>query len=244
MGIAVFSDIHGNLEAAQAILRRIKRDKRITQVYFLGDAIGFGPDGRACLQLFRDAGVHCVLGNHEQRVVLHDDVKCAIHRVGKKHIAWVSNKLSNADIRFISEMPTEIKINYKGFNLLFAHCAMNESGIIINDHAECTEARLAKFYEDARCDVVFLGHYHQRKLIIYESGKSFLCLGSSGCVKHDITHYTYFDVLDSLGEELHFDVQRVNVKFNRKKFEERFNNEDIPEKEKFANFYFGLSREQ
>ena len=77
-------------------------------------------------------------------------------------------------------------------------------------------------------------------MIVYESGKSFLCLGSSGCVKGDTTHYTYFEILDDLGEDLHFDIQRINVKFNRKKFEEKFNNEDIPEKEKFSNFCFGI----
>ena len=47
MAIAVFGDIHGNLEALEAILKDIKKNRKIKETYFLGDAIVFGPDNSA-----------------------------------------------------------------------------------------------------------------------------------------------------------------------------------------------------
>lgn len=46
---AIISDIHGNLEALEAVLL----DARVcgaTEIYCLGDLIGYGPDGPACVR--------------------------------------------------------------------------------------------------------------------------------------------------------------------------------------------------
>ena len=48
--IAIFSDIHGNLEALDAILKDVKKNK-ISNIYCLGDIIGIGPNPKECLNL-------------------------------------------------------------------------------------------------------------------------------------------------------------------------------------------------
>ena len=48
--IAIFSDIHGNLQALESIIKDIK-EKRIDNVYCLGDVIGIGPNPKECLDL-------------------------------------------------------------------------------------------------------------------------------------------------------------------------------------------------
>ena len=42
MKVAIFSDIHGNLEALEAILEDIKKNQ-FDEVICLGDVIGIGP---------------------------------------------------------------------------------------------------------------------------------------------------------------------------------------------------------
>jgi diadenosine tetraphosphatase ApaH/serine/threonine PP2A family protein phosphatase len=62
--LAIISDVHGNLEALQAVLDDIDR-LGVTDVYCLGDVVGYGPDPRACL----DRVMACrlvLLGNHDQ----------------------------------------------------------------------------------------------------------------------------------------------------------------------------------
>ncbi|MCA9041391.1 MAG: metallophosphoesterase, partial [Planctomycetaceae bacterium] len=39
---AIISDIHGNLEALQAVLEDIK-SRSIEEIYCLGDIVGYGP---------------------------------------------------------------------------------------------------------------------------------------------------------------------------------------------------------
>lgn len=59
--IAVFSDIHGNL---QAILEDIKKEP-IDSIICLGDVIGIGPNSKETLQLIEENKIEMILGNHE-----------------------------------------------------------------------------------------------------------------------------------------------------------------------------------
>ena len=61
---AIVSDIHGNLEALDAVLADIAR-RDITEIYCLGDVVGYGPSPRDCLDRMMNATV-CLLGNHDQ----------------------------------------------------------------------------------------------------------------------------------------------------------------------------------
>jgi len=244
MGIAIFADIHGNLEALEAILKHIKKQgRKIKQVYFLGDAITFGPDSSKCLKLLAKSGVNCIVGNHEQRVVRYDKSVSTMTYAGIKHMEYVFHSLDNEDLRFIKTMQNDIKINYKGFNVLFTHYALDDNGIVRDDYEEFTESQLNNLFGHKNCDVVFFGHVHHRKIIINDCGKSYICVGSSGCVKCDKTFYTYFDVEKNMGEDPNLNIYRVNVKFNRKKFEEKMISEPIPEKINFAKFCFGMDLE-
>ena len=238
MAIAVFSDIHGNLEALEAILKHIKKNRKIKHTYFLGDAITFGPDSSACLKLLAKNNVKCVVGNHEQRVVRYDKSVSTMTYAGIKHMEYVFHSLDNEDLRFIKTMANEMKVNYKGFNILFTHYSLDEKGVVRDDYEEFTETQLNNLFGNKNCDVIFFGHIHNRKIIINEAGKSYVCVGSSGCVKGDHTFYTYFEVNDHM--DRNFDIYRINVKFNRKKFEEKMTTQIIPEKEQYAKFTFGM----
>lgn len=237
MAIAVFGDIHGNLEALEAVLKDIKK-RKIKKVYFIGDAITFGPNSSECLKLLAKEGVNCVIGNHEQRMVRYDRSVSVMTYAGIKHMEYIFRSLDNDDFRFIKTMPTEIKINYKGFNLLFAHYSHDAEGVVRDDYDEFKESSLERLFGKSNADVVFFGHIHQRKLIINEQGKSYVCCGSSGCVASDKTFYTYFEVNESMDHN--YDIYRINVKFDRKKFEQKMREFDIPEKTKFGKFCFGM----
>ncbi|MBA4356960.1 MAG: hypothetical protein C0405_04460, partial [Desulfovibrio sp.] len=62
--VAVLSDVHGNLEALVAVLADADA-QGATELFNLGDMVGYGPEPEACVQLLRSRGVPSVLGNHE-----------------------------------------------------------------------------------------------------------------------------------------------------------------------------------
>ena len=243
MAIAIFSDIHGNLEALEAILKDIhKKRRKIKHTYFLGDAITFGPDSSACLKLLQEHGVHCVMGNHEQRIVRYDKSVAEMSYAGIKHMEYIFNQLDNDDIKFIKSMPLFINIDYKGYKLHFAHYSHDANGVVQEDMEIFSEATLDKLFESSDFDAVFFGHLHERKLLIRQVGRSYFNLGSSGFTKGDKTFYTYFDIGEMM-EKHNFDIYRIDVKYNRKKFEHKLRTAPIPEKIRFAKKFFHLDLE-
>ena len=241
MAIAVFGDIHGNLEALEAILKDIKRNRKITDIYYLGDAIVFGPDSAECLRLLKKHNVKCVLGNHEQRVTKYDESANAQTYANKELIEATFATLDRDDLNFIAQMPLEIKINYKGADILFTHYCHDENNKVIDTQLEFNEKDLRKYFKNKKCNVVFFGHLHKRKILIDEEKHSYVLQGSSGCVKTDMTFYTLFDIVNRYGNEDNFDIYRVDVKYNRKKFVAKMQAADLPGKEVYAPFCFGIT---
>lgn len=66
---AIISDIHGNLEALEAVFRDIDRrnDKgeKIGEILCLGDFLGYGPNPRECAEAVRRRCSVVLAGNHE-----------------------------------------------------------------------------------------------------------------------------------------------------------------------------------
>jgi len=239
MAFAVFSDIHGNLEALEAILLHARKKHRLKEIYYLGDVITFGPNSSECLKLLEKYKVKCVVGNHEQRVVRYDKSVKTMTYATHAHMEYIFSQLDREDLKFIKSMPVNLKINYKGINVFFTHYIHDKNGVIQDQYEEFTDSRLNKMFAYCKCDVVFFGHVHNRLLLINEQGKSYVCLGSSGCVKGDKTFYTVFDVHKEYGDA-NYDIYRVNVPFNRKKFDEKMKTTPLPDKENYAIHTFGL----
>ena len=62
---ALISDIHGNLEALEAVLDDIQ-SQDVQEIYCLGDIIGYGPNPRECIDLVMQHSVVSLLGNHDE----------------------------------------------------------------------------------------------------------------------------------------------------------------------------------
>lgn len=65
MRIALFGDIHANLEALDAVLKDAS-DRGCTDYVCLGDVVGYNADPAACLERVRDMGCPVVKGNHDE----------------------------------------------------------------------------------------------------------------------------------------------------------------------------------
>jgi diadenosine tetraphosphatase ApaH/serine/threonine PP2A family protein phosphatase len=68
MPTALISDIHGNVEALNAVLADID-SKGIPNVVCLGDIIGYGPDPCACLDIVQKRCEWSLMGNHDFAVI-------------------------------------------------------------------------------------------------------------------------------------------------------------------------------
>ena len=65
MRIAIFGDIHSNLEALQAVLADAKAHQ-CTHFVCLGDIVGYNANPKECLDIVRDLECPTVKGNHDE----------------------------------------------------------------------------------------------------------------------------------------------------------------------------------
>ena len=65
MRVAIFGDIHANLEALQAVLKDAE-EHGCEQYVCLGDVVGYNADPSACLDLVREMDCPVVRGNHDE----------------------------------------------------------------------------------------------------------------------------------------------------------------------------------
>ena len=64
---AVFSDVHGNLPALEAILADIEA-RATAATLCLGDLVGYGPSPNEVALLVRDSGIPTLMGNYDQGI--------------------------------------------------------------------------------------------------------------------------------------------------------------------------------
>ena len=69
MRFAIFSDIHANLEALEAVFADA-RARRCTDFVCLGDVVGYNANPRECIERVRELGCPVVKGNHDEEATL------------------------------------------------------------------------------------------------------------------------------------------------------------------------------
>ncbi|MEZ6092756.1 MAG: metallophosphoesterase family protein [Pirellulaceae bacterium] len=88
--IAIISDIHGNLEALDAVLQDIDQHK-VDEIYCLGDVVGYGPNPGECVDRVRNLQM-CLLGNHDNGALFDPD---GFSNVAEKAIFWTRDQLEH-----------------------------------------------------------------------------------------------------------------------------------------------------
>ncbi|MAD79529.1 MAG: phosphoesterase [Planctomycetaceae bacterium] len=118
---AIISDIHGNLEALQAVLADIEQ-QGVSTIYCLGDIVGYGPNPKECVDLACHFAVS-VLGNHDQGALFDPE---GFSSGAERAIFWTRSQLEIVDEDvtlsrqrwdFLCELPRQIRED----DLLFVH---------------------------------------------------------------------------------------------------------------------------
>jgi diadenosine tetraphosphatase ApaH/serine/threonine PP2A family protein phosphatase len=99
----IFSDIHANLPALEAVLRSMdsrKVEKRIC----LGDIVGYGASPNECATLVKQYSDVCLLGNHDN-VALKREPYSSFNVYAKAAIEWTLKKINDSTISYLKSLP-------------------------------------------------------------------------------------------------------------------------------------------
>lgn len=185
--VALFSDIHGNLSALDAVLADIE-SVGIEELYCLGDLVGYGPDPADVIERIRASGIPTIKGNYDEGVGEHRG-ECGCYYVtdqaksdGAASYAFTDAALDEADHAWLAALPGEIRIEHKGVRILLAHGSPRK----INEYLllDREEKQLARLAEQAGADVVCVGHVHipYHRTMVGTSGQTihYVSTGSVG----------------------------------------------------------------
>jgi diadenosine tetraphosphatase ApaH/serine/threonine PP2A family protein phosphatase len=100
---AILSDVHGNLEALEAVLEDL-RDAGAGEIWSLGDAVGYGPDPERCVEILREEAVVNLMGNHDAAVVNLTPVE-PFNINARRAVEWTRSVVSPATVRLLEGLP-------------------------------------------------------------------------------------------------------------------------------------------
>jgi len=182
MKIAVFGDIHGNIEAltaAYSVVQSLNPDK----VYHLGDLGGYSPFVNEVVEFLREHAIEGVQGNYDETVA-NDREHCGCkyedpiqEEMANKSFEWTKKHTSPETKEYLKKLPFSLSFVAEGKRVLLFHATPSKNNLY------WFEDRPEKFFremaEKTDADVMIYGHTHKPYRKDF-NGKVFVNAGSVG----------------------------------------------------------------
>jgi diadenosine tetraphosphatase ApaH/serine/threonine PP2A family protein phosphatase len=150
MTYGLISDIHGNLEALDAVLSELKD---VDAFLCLGDIVGYGPDPVACLDRVRGLPhLVCVVGNHDLAATDGENLDW-FNPFARAAIEWTAEQLSPQDKQYLRSLPLTAHVD----TAILVHGSLLDPEKM-NYITSPAEARLC--FDAMPGDLTFIGHTH------------------------------------------------------------------------------------
>jgi diadenosine tetraphosphatase ApaH/serine/threonine PP2A family protein phosphatase len=159
---AIISDVHSNWEALQAVLQDIAA-YRATEVYCLGDMVGYGPNPREVIDLLIDLDFPVMLkGNHDEAVFKEP---LGFSRSAQRALVWTREQLlaplptpeaASRRQRFLAGLPQ----TYRDGDVLYVHGSPRDplNEYVYPEHVRDPAKFGVLFWMVPHC--CFMGHTH------------------------------------------------------------------------------------
>jgi predicted phosphodiesterase len=148
----VVSDLHSNIEALRAVMKRMSR-KKFDQVICLGDFVGYGAQPNQVLDIMRKmrAGKAYIRGNHD-RVAAGMDSGEGFNHAAKFAALWTRDHLSAPNRHFLQRLQLG-PIEKNG--VVLCHGSPNDE-----DEYVFNESHARAVFEMTTAPVILYGHTH------------------------------------------------------------------------------------
>lgn len=101
MRILIVSDIHANIVALDAVLEDAEP---VTQVWSLGDVVGYGPEPNACIARLQECDHLAIAGNHDWGVLGRLDLG-EFNSDARHANLWTRDQLTAASREYLEALP-------------------------------------------------------------------------------------------------------------------------------------------
>lgn len=151
MRYGIFSDIHGNLEAFEAVRAALSKES-IDQYISPGDIVGYGADPSQCVSIIQELSCGVVAGNHDWAVGgLFDPLN--LNEAAREAVLWTEAVLSWEEIGYLKSLELTIEQD----SLLAVHGSLNSPADFSYIRNERDTQATFKLMDKPLC---FIGHTH------------------------------------------------------------------------------------
>jgi putative phosphoesterase len=160
MKLAVFSDVHANLPALEAVWADLQTQE-IDAVYCLGDLVGYGAQANQVIEFIRERDVPTVMGNYDEGVGFDlEDCGCAyasadLQELGDRSLDWSRAHTTAGNKQYLQSLPSQIRPSDVVLMVHGSPRRINE--YLYEDRPLATFERIA---QSASCQTVLFGHTH------------------------------------------------------------------------------------
>jgi len=182
MKIAVFGDIHGNLEALKAAYAASISGKA-EKIYHLGDLGGYAPFVNEVVDFLVGHGIEGVQGNYDETVANdHEHCGCKAEdpvqeEMANRSFEWTKRHASQKTKEYLKKLPFSISFQAEGKKVLLFHATPGKNNLY------WYEERPEKFFREMAgkvdADVMIYGHTH-KPYRMDMNNKVFINAGSVG----------------------------------------------------------------
>jgi diadenosine tetraphosphatase ApaH/serine/threonine PP2A family protein phosphatase len=159
MRFAIFSDVHSNLEALEAVLRDAEEHK-CTHFVCLGDVVGYNANPHECVARIRELGCPVVKGNHDEQASLTEPSH-NFNELAEQAINWTREHLDDADKEWLRDLRFQRQV--RDFTIVHATLDAPEHWVYV---VNVLDAAASFTYQHTA--VCFFGHTHVPMAFIRE----------------------------------------------------------------------------
>lgn len=193
MKLAVFSDIHGNIQGLEAVLKDIET-RSADIIWCGGDLVGYGANPGEVVEEIQRQGIPTIMGNYDDgigyfRIACGCDYpnNAAMER-GQRSIAWTKEHTTEAHKGYLRNLPYKLQREIEGHQVVLVHGSPD----VLNEYLkeDVADEVFQKHLDSTRADVLIFGHTHKpfHKVL---NGKHLVNSGSTGKPKHGNPNATY-----------------------------------------------------
>ena len=103
MKYGIFGDIHGNLEALEAVLADME-EQGVTHPLCLGDLVGYGANPAECVEVVRAMGCPIVRGNHDD-LVPQGKIPSSFSEPARQSLEYARRQMNPSQMNFLRRLP-------------------------------------------------------------------------------------------------------------------------------------------
>jgi putative phosphoesterase len=157
---AVFSDVHANPQALEAVLADIDA-QGVDRVWCAGDSVGYGPYPNHVVDILRRRRIPSVKGNHDW-CASSSTVAFNEEGLAREAMEVTLDLLTEENKYFLRSLPWEIVTD----TLHIVHCCPKddfEKGDDLESHVH-HPWQVARFLDDVKAPILVIGHTHEPKI--------------------------------------------------------------------------------